>query len=171
MPVSWYVIQSKVNREEALHQQLIAKGLDVFYPWIRVSPVNPRSRKLKPYFPGYMFVNVDVEQTGLSLLQYCPFSRGLVSFDSEPAPVAEALIVALRNKVEAINAAGESASAGLEHGARVHIHSGPFAGYDAIFDEKLPGNERVRVLLLLLNDRRLRLELKVGQIKLEEKHS
>jgi transcription antitermination factor NusG len=162
---SWFAMQSKPNREEALHQQLVAKDVEVFYPWIRVTPVNPRSRKKRPYFPGYLFVNVDFEKIGASLLQYCPFAKGLVSFDREPAPVSEVLIGAIRRKVDEINATGGDSYAGLEPGVRVHIHSGPFAGYDAIFDEKLPGRERVRVLLMLLNDQYRKLDLQVGQIK------
>ena len=165
MSSSWFVIQSKPNREDALYQQLLAKDLDVFYPWIHVTPVNPRSRKIKPYFPGYLFVNVDLEMTGIAILQYTPFAKGLVSFDQEPAPVAEALIDAIRRKVDLINNTGGESYIGLTPGARVKIQSGPFEGYDAIFDERLPGRERVRVLLLLINDQRRRVELNVGMIK------
>jgi hypothetical protein len=46
------------------------------------------------------------------------------------------------------------------------ISDGPFAGYEAIFDARVPGSERVRVLLQLLNSQRqVPLELTAGQIK------
>jgi transcriptional antiterminator RfaH len=167
LALSWYVIQSKPNREDALCQQLLAKGLTVYYPWIRVTPVNPRSRKNKAYFPSYLFVNVDLEASGASLLQYCPFAKGLVSFDSEPAAVSETLVTAIRQKVDAINSERGHAQPALAPGDRVYIHSGPFAGYDAIFDEKLSGRERVRVLLLLLNNKYQPLVLQASQIKPE----
>jgi len=48
----------------------------------------------------------------------------------------------------------------------VVISDGPFAGYEAIFDTRLPGSERVRVLLQLLNSqRRVPVELNAGQIQ------
>jgi transcriptional antiterminator RfaH len=158
-------MQSKPNREEALFQQLIAKDIEVYYPWIHVTPVNPRSRKKRPYFPSYLFVKADLDRLGASFLQFCPFAKGLVCFDREPSPVAEPLIVAIRQKVDELNSREADAYAGLERGARLHIHSGLFAGYDAIFDEKLPGCERVRVLLMLINDQQRKVELRIDQVK------
>ncbi len=167
MPSYWYVMQSKPNREDALFQQLSTKEVEVYYPWIRVAPVNPRSRKIKAYFPGYLFVNVNIEKIGASVLQFCPFAKGLVTFDREPVAVSDALVAALRVKLDAINNTVRQSYSGLAQGDLVHIHSGPFAGYNAIFDERLPGQERVKVLLLLINNNRQKLELQINQIKPE----
>ena len=106
MPSSWYVMQSKPNREEALYSELIARDVEVFFPRIRVNPVNPRARKIKAYFPGYMFVHVDLEKVGLSFLQYMPFAKGMVSFEREPAIVPEGLIQAIQHRVEDVNRTG-----------------------------------------------------------------
>ena len=57
----WYVMQSKPNKEELLYEQLRTRDIDAYYPCIKVQPVNPRARKLKPYFPGYLFIKVDPE--------------------------------------------------------------------------------------------------------------
>jgi transcriptional antiterminator RfaH len=48
----------------------------------------------------------------------------------------------------------------LQPGDPVRIVSGPFAGYEAVFDMRLPDSERVQVLLAFLSDypQRLRLE-------------
>ena len=37
-------------------------------------------------------------------------------------------------------------------GETVMVHSGPFAGYEAIFDVRLPGTERVRILLKIAQE-------------------
>ena len=47
-----------------------SQDYEVFYPCLRIHPVNPRSRKIVPYFPGYLFVEADLE---------------LVVFPTEPA--------------------------------------------------------------------------------------
>jgi transcription antitermination factor NusG len=165
MSEQWYVLRSKPNKEDALWQELTARSYEVFYPQIHVKPVNPRSRKIRPYFPGYLFVNVDLPVIGYSALAWMPYSYGLVFFDSEPASVPDVLIDALRRHMDAVNAAGGELFDGLKQGETISIQAGPFAGYEAIFDARLPGSERVRVLLKLLNKNQVPLELPAGQIK------
>jgi transcription antitermination factor NusG len=161
----WYTLHSHPRKEEVLCHQMETHGVEVFYPRLRVNPVNPRARKVLPYFPGYMFVHVDITQTGLSFFQWMPFATGLVSFGGEPAVVPDALINAIRQRTQQIAASGGETFDGLIHGDVVLIHDGPFAGYEGIFDVRLPGNERVRVLLKMLSERNLPVELNVGQIK------
>ncbi len=164
MSADWYVLRSKARKEDALYAQVVQRGLEVFYPRLRVNPVNPRSRKVRPYFPGYMFVRVDLEAVGLSVLQWMPNSLGLVQFGGEPATVPDSMINAIRKRTEEIAAAGGELFTDVAPGDKVRIHTGPFAGYDAIFDARLPGTERVRVLLQFLNERRVSVELHAGQI-------
>lgn len=164
MSVSWYVIRSKPNKEEFLAGQLSAYGVKVFYPRIRVKTVNPRARKLKAYFPSYLFVNVDLEVVGISTLHWMPGAVNLVSFDGEPAPVPDLLISAIERQVDHINSSQKNMLHGLKHGDPVIIQDGPFAGYEAIFDEQVPGRERVRVLLNYLQNRQVPVELGENQI-------
>lgn len=165
MPEKWYAIASHPNKEDVLWQHLQSRNVEVFYPRIRVNAVNPRSRKIRPYFPGYLFVRTDVEETGLSTFQYMPHAKGLICFGGEPSVVPETLIQAIRQRVGEIAQAGGEIFDGLKEGDPVLIESGPLAGYEAIFDLRLPGSERVRVLLKMLSDRQIPVELSVGQIR------
>ncbi len=54
---------------------------------------------------------------------------------------------------------------GLKSGDLVSVHAGPFAGYKAVFDARLAGGERVRVLLELLGGRCNPVELNAAQIE------
>ncbi len=166
MATQWYALRSKPRKEDVVWRQTINQGYDVYYPRLKVQPVNPRSRKLVPYFPGYMFVNIDIESIGISSFQWMPHAIGLVTFGDEPAIVPENLIYTIKHRVNEIVAAGGELFHGLNKGDTVFIEDGPFAGYEAIFDTRIPGTERVRVLLQLLNDKRLvPVELKAGQIR------
>jgi len=165
----WYAIRSKPNKEDFLARQFEAQGMKVFYPRIRVRVVNPRARKVRPYFPGYLFVQVDLEQVSLSVLQWMPGAMGLVSFGSVPASVPENLINAIRKRVDEVNASDRDLIKGLSQGQIVTIQAGPFAGYEAVFDARLSGDERVRVLLKLINKQQLPLDLPSGQIQLKTK--
>lgn len=163
--MNWYVIRSKPHKEVSLWREVRARGLECFYPQLHVHPVNPRSRTVRPYFPGYLFLKADLASVGVSALQWMPFSQGLVSFGGEPAQVPDELVHAIRRRVEQINAAGGEQLEGLKRGETVVIHEGPFDGYEAIFDGRLPGNERVRVLLELLEARQMKIELPAIQIQ------
>ncbi len=165
MSLQWFVLRSKPNKEMALWRELSARGLESFYPQLYVRPVNPRSRKIRSYFPGYLFIHTEIEQVGISTFQWIPFSSGLVSFDGLPAAVPDNLIQAIRRHVDEINAAGGEQLAGLKQGEAVVIRGGPFDGYEAIFDARLAGTERVRVLLKLLKVRQMNLELPAAQIQ------
>ncbi len=166
----WYVMHSKPNKEELLYEQLRTRNIDAYYPRIKVQPVNPRARKRKPYFPGYLFIQADLDSLGTSTLRWMPGALGLVDFGSDPASVPDELLKAIKEKVEYANALDKNPVERFRCGEVVTIEAGPFAGYQAIFNSRLPGHERVRVLLQLLSDRQIGVELSVNQIRQQEQH-
>lgn len=163
----WYVMHSKTNKEEFLYEQLRSQDIDAYYPFIRVNPVNPRAKKTKPYFPGYLFIRVDLEKIGTSMLKWAPGSIGLVRFGGEYARVPDFVIEEIRRNLEIINANGNKKPQRFKSGDVVEIRSKPFDKYQAIFDSHIPGRERVRVLLQLLNDRQISVELSPEEIELK----
>jgi len=165
MPLHWYALRSKPRKEEVVWKQVRDRGIEVFLPRLRVHPINPRAQKVKPYFPGYLFVRADIDALGLSTFQWLPHTVGLVSFGGEPAPVPDHMIYAIQKRVEEIAAAGGEIFDGLKPGDVVQINYGPFQGYEAIFDARLPGTIRVRVLLQFLSDRRVPVELDAAHIQ------
>ena len=166
MTSCWYVLRSKPCKEDALREQLRARGMDLYHPCIKIRPVNPRSRSVRPYFPGYIFIHADLDQVGFSALQWLPFSLGLVSFGGTPASVPQELIHAVQKCVDRINAAGGEQANRFTPGEVVVIQGGAFDGYQAIFDTQLPGDERARVLLKFLQVRQTPLELPLANIRL-----
>lgn len=165
MSSDWYVLHSKPRKEEFLLDQLLSHGFEAYCPLLRVAPVNPRARKRVPYFPGYLFVRVDLTLEKASSLQWMPGASGFVAFGGEPARVPEGLIPTLQARVEAINVAGGETLHELRPGQPVRVTAGPFAGYEAIFDARLPGSERVRVLLFLLQKRQVPVELPASHVQ------
>lgn len=165
MGEQWYALRSKPNKEEALCNETAARGLEVFYPRLRVQPVNPRARTVKAYFPGYLFVRYDLEAQGFSALAWIPYSQGPVCCDGQPSPVPEALIEAIRRRLEQINQEGGESAEGLHKGDALIVQAGPFAGLEAIFDAKASGAERVRVLLRLLGGAQVTAELPAAQVR------
>lgn len=163
--LGWYVMHSKPQKEKWLLKQLDALNIEVYYPRLRSKARKLDSRIFKPYFPGYMFVNVDLELTGTSMLEWIPGSLGLISFGGEPARVPEALLQKIRRHVDEINAARARIVESLRPGDEVVIFSGPLAGYDAIFCNRLRDTERVQVLLKALQDQQMKIDLQVDHIR------
>lgn len=172
MANDWYVLHVKPHKERPVNELLQSKDIDTFYPALKVEPVNPRARKERPLFPGYIFVNIDVEEEGPNTLRWTEGTHGLVAFDGEPAIVPENVIQAIKQRLAEIQAQGGIQASMLKKGDHVRIVEGPLAGYEAIFDMRLPGKDRVQVLLAFLSTQPKRLQINQSQlIKVPDKPS
>lgn len=160
MTAHWYTYNSQPNKEDMLWHQLQSRDLEGYYPRLTYKPVNPRARKIRPFFPGYLFIHVDLEQVGISTLNYLPYSKGLVCFGGEPAIVHETLVQTLISRLEIMNKEKQSTLIGNLHpGDKLEISDGLFKGYDAFFDEALTGKERSRILIKTLSNQAMRIEI------------
>ncbi|MDX1413438.1 MAG: transcription termination/antitermination NusG family protein [Candidatus Promineifilaceae bacterium] len=167
--MDWYALRVKPHKERTVFERLQSEEIEVYFPQVKVKPKNPRAAKKKPYFPGYMFVHVNLEEVGFNTFNWMPGTLGLVSFDGIPASVPAKLILELQQRLAEIDAAGGLEIAGLEHGDHVRIIEGPFAGYEAIFDMRLSGSDRVQVLLAFMSKHLQPVKIDVTDIKKIEK--
>ena len=159
MAKSWYVLHSKPNRERFLFSQLQHREIETFYPRLRVEPINPRARKVRPFFPGYLFIHIDLDKTPLSSVAYIPGAQRVVSFDYEPAVVPDEVISMIKSNVSRINRQQKEPQTTLKPGDPVEVKGGPFAGYHAIFDASLKGSDRVRLLIKLLHGQQIKVQV------------
>lgn len=173
MTAHWYALHVKPHKERYVYERLLSPeslasllkvevapaSIDAFFPAVRVKPVNPRAAKIRPYFPGYLFVYVDLETLGDAAFNWIPGAHGLVRFGDAPAMVPEPLIRELKDRMAQLAAAGALQVDKYKPGDLVRITGGPFAGYEAIFDAHLPGRDRVQVLLAFLSSHPQRVQL------------
>lgn len=164
MSSNWYVLSIKAHKEQPVHRYLQNNRIETYFPTMRVNGVNSRSRSTRPLFPGYMFVNIDLDREGENRLRWIPGTRGLVRFGNHPATVPENIIAELRKQVQVINATAHKPRR-LQKGDRVRIISGPFKGYEAIFDAHLSGKDRVQVLLTFLSQHPRRVRMSVRDVE------
>lgn len=183
MTNQWYTLHVKPHRERSVHKLLLSpaslptltvledpeQGFEVFFPSYRVKPVNPRSARVRPYFPGYLFVFVDLDAVGTHAFDRIPGTHGLVAFGDEPAIVPPNLIDSLQRRMAELALTGEESAKQFQPGDPLDITAGPFAGYEALFDEQLPGTERVQVLLSFLNKNPIKLKLDVDSVQKKSK--
>lgn len=144
----WYVLHTKPHKERQVEGYFFERGFEVFYP---TTPA-PRRRgraDTRAFFPCYLFVKTDIAQVGLWKLQYAPGVHRVVTIDDEPVPVNDDVIQAIRTRLAhstIVDARGEI----LKPGDNVVITSGPLADLEAVFDQQLSPQGRVRVLVTLL---------------------
>jgi transcription antitermination factor NusG len=162
----WYVARSKPRNEELLWSQFCLQSFETYYPRVKVKTVNPRARKVQPYFPGYLFVRIDLDLTGKSIIEWMPGGVGLVSFGDEPAFIPDNLICAIKQQIENLKMAFRESVNPLCKGDNVAIQAGVFTGYEGIFDTQLSGTDRARVLLSLLDNRQISVEMPASCIHL-----
>jgi len=146
---AWYAIHTKPRQEEVAAGQLGRRGMEVFLP-----RVTERRRgeppRVRPFFPGYLFVQADLEAVGISALQWVPGVCRLVAFGGVPARVPEAAIVLVRKQLARLEAMGGFPRARFQPGERVRLKEGPLAGLEAIFEGPVGPAERVRILIRFL---------------------
>jgi transcriptional antiterminator RfaH len=166
MSAHWYTYHSHPHKEDMLAHQIECHDMQCYYPRLTVTPVNPRSRRIRPYFPGYLFVYTDLETVGFSTIQYMPYSTGLVEFGGEPAVVPDELIVSLQKRLQQLeleNKTGDQIN--FKPGDPVVITGGVLDGYEAIFDASLSGKERSRILIKTLNHYAMKMEVSNKTLK------
>ena len=66
-PRKWYAVWTKSHCEQIVHDQLAAKGFELFLPEIDVWSSRAGTRRLisTPMFPGYLFVHHEMDKTGV----------------------------------------------------------------------------------------------------------
>jgi len=162
---AWYALRCKPNMEFSVWNQLLDRDVETYFPTLRVKPVNPRSRKEVPFFPGYLFVQGTVDQFYQKKVIWMPGALRLVSFDGVPAPIAETLISGIKNQVERMNERARQTKPQFEPGQRVWVEDGEMAGFAAVFEKCVNGHERVCVLLEMMRGRLVRVEVPLRAVQ------
>jgi transcriptional antiterminator RfaH len=146
---SWYVVHCRRPKEfyaeAALRERL---GIHTYLP-IAVSRVGGVTREI-PFFPGYLFVNAVLDEGALSKINTTPGVVRLVEFAGERPAVPDALVSAIKERLEALNAQGGRPSHNFHVGDTVELKSGPFSGLTAIFRGPTTPAARVKILLEFL---------------------
>lgn len=161
----WYVVQSKPRNEELLWRQLSLRNVESYYPCIHVKTVNPRAKKVRPFFPGYLFCHIDLELVSKSSIEWIPGGYGLVSFGNEPASISGDLVLAIKQKLENLKELSGENTNSLRKGNKVVVNNGVLKGYEGIFDSHLSGTDRVRVLMSIMEKRKIFIEMPSSCVK------
>jgi transcription elongation factor/antiterminator RfaH len=147
----WYLVRTQTTREIFAAGQLMRQGFDVFLPKQLKTIRHARRLRvaLAAYFPGYLFVGLDLARDRWRSVNGTLGVAHLVGQGERPTPAPRGVVEAL---IEAADARGVIVGPPLETGQKVRITAGAFADQLAVI-ERLDDAGRVRVLLDLVSGR------------------
>ncbi|HYD49259.1 MAG TPA: transcription termination/antitermination NusG family protein [Terriglobales bacterium] len=142
----WYVVSTKLRKEAFAQEQLGRRGVATFLPRLVEAP-RPERPTIGALFPGYLFLNIDLEEQFFDVV-WTPGVKRFVGFGALPLPIEQRVIDFLieRSGPEGIIRLARV----FDTGDLVRIKHGPFEGLIGIVEAPVPARGRVRVLLELL---------------------
>jgi len=145
---NWYCLYTKPRMEYRVHQALVTRGIESYLPELPLSARDRRRGIRRPFFPRYLFARMMLADN----LLWVQWTVGLVrilSFGDSPVIVDNAIIEMLKeNLAERIRMEAEYGQ--FRPGERVRVIEGPFRGFEAVFDRRLSGSGRVKILIEFL---------------------
>ncbi len=156
----WYLIQSRPRQADRAQENLSRQGYTTFQPRFQVPRIR-RGRRMQvetELFPNYLFIRLNRWSDNWYPVRSTRGVARMVTFGSDPLPVADALIEAIRERI-----AQRQVEPAFKPGDAVELIDGPFAGLNAVFAAERD-EERV-VLLIELLHRQLRVTAPVTSIR------
>ena len=150
----WYLVKTKPRMEDMAEVNLTNQGIEYFLPRFTNG-----KREGKVIFPGYIFIKPKMGDT----FQAIRSTRGIsdfVRFEMSFANASDETIDKLKEAVDVMNDLMDQTSL-HQKGEEVFIKSGPFKGFNAIF-QKYNSDESAFVLInFLRSEQRLSLKLEM----------
>ncbi|WP_192361921.1 transcription termination/antitermination NusG family protein [Mesorhizobium mediterraneum] len=146
----WYAASVFPGKEDVAERHLRMQGFHPFTPRCEKTTRHARRIETRPaaYFPGYMFIALDVALQRWRSVNGTFGVRSLIMQGERPLPVPSGLVerfIALTGRDGLLDFSG-----GLAAGASVRILSGPFAEMIGRLDRLDPAG-RARVLVAIMN--------------------
>lgn len=146
----WFALHTRPYSERTVAVRLERHDIETYVP-VTESKSDRSDARPVPFFPGYMFICVDMDKANPSHWRFTPGVRYLVKYGQEPVTVDEELIETIARGLAALETRQQQPRARFEHGERVRITSGPLQDMIAIFDGPPEPAERVQILLEVMS--------------------
>ena len=160
----WVAVATHPNAEGQAVQNLKRQGYECYCPCTRVPRRHARRHETveRPFFPGYLFVRLDLARDRWRPIMYSRGVRTIVRFGEEPGIVPEGVVEGLMARESDGGLGPPPASERLEVGQQVSLHGTPFHEFICTVQSIEP-RDRVCVLLDLMQ-RKVRMVVPSGNV-------
>jgi transcriptional antiterminator NusG len=171
----WYIVhtysgfeqKAKAALEERVRSLKVEdKFGDVVVPVERVQELGKggeRKVSSRKFFPGYMFVNMQLDEETWHVVKNTPKVTGFVGHATMPPEVPESEVMAIRRQMEE-GALRPKPKVLFEVGEAVKVINGPFQDFNGTVEEVRPEKGKVRVLISIFG-RATPVELEFVQVE------
>lgn len=148
----WYALHTKVHAEQKAARELHRHGIETYVPEISSKTGKSAKSTLKrvAFFPGYLFMNVDLSSTNAVHWRWATGVRHIVSYGDRPVAIPEEIIGLIRRQLAQQETEVLNRTHKFKKGDYVRIAEGPFSDMLAIFEGPNTATERVTVLMEFL---------------------
>ena len=149
--MNWYAVQTQPNRENLAVSHLKRQGFDVWLPLIEriIRHARQTKRVRRPLFPGYLFIEADLEHQDLSVIRSTLGCIAFLRHGVRPALVPNQVMASIKEAEDVLHGRFEI-NQGFTRGSKYELMEQGFNGHTATF-LALDGKDRARVLVTLLN--------------------
>lgn len=180
MDHKWYVVHTYSgyeNRvEQALYERVERLGLQELFTEVLVprendnmpEPAKGERRSNRKFFPGYIFVKMELTTATWHLVNDTPRVSGFVGGGKEPGsvrPVPEREVLRITDQIEE-GTARVTPTQRFEEGETVRVTDGPFANFNGTVNEVNYDKGRLRVLVSIFG-RATPVDLEFSQVEKE----
>jgi transcriptional antiterminator NusG len=175
MALQWYVVHAYSNYEQkvkaSLRERIKRFGLEdkfgeILIPTEEVVEMRDgqRRRSERKFFPGYVLVQMEMNDETWHLVKEAPKVLGFIGGTSDkPAPISDAEANAILNRVQE-GADKPRPKVLFEPGEVVRVTSGPFNDFNGVVETVNYEKSKVRVAVQILG-RSTPVELDFGQVE------
>ncbi len=161
----WYAVHTHARAEFKAHEHLCRQNYQAYLP--RYAKVVRHARRthrvLRPMFPSYLFVTLDLTVQGWRSIRSTIGIADIVRFGDHPASLPPGFIESLTSQEDNEGNIHFALSNRLKCGDPVAILSGPFSRLVGVC-EKMNEDERIAILLDLLG-RKVRVRLDIEAVE------
>ncbi|MBX7143354.1 MAG: transcription termination/antitermination protein NusG [Oligoflexia bacterium] len=155
--LKWYVVHAhsgfEVKAKQALEERIRQSKLQAHFGEVRVPQETvvelvrgQKKTSNRKFFPGYILVQMDLNQDTWHLVKETPKITGFVGDAMSPSPLSEDEVARIVSQVEE-GAASPRAKANFEQGETVKVIDGPFTDFNGTVEEVKPEKGKVKVLI------------------------
>lgn len=148
MPLRWYAARTQPRAEILAAAQLSRDGFNVYNPRIRVTDSHLANVDLS-LFPGYLFIQCDLETISGPFFRPAHRILGWVNFDDEIPWLSDEVISEIKSRAELINREG-GVRVKFKPGELVQIISDTYQGIGEVVEDAKSAESKVKVLLEFL---------------------
>lgn len=161
----WYAVHTHAREELKALSHLQRQDYHVYLPRYakKIRHARKSERVVRPFFPRYLFVNLNLAITGWRSIRSTVGVTGIVCFGDQPAPLPGGVIEAIQSQEDADGFIQLAHQNSLKLGDSIVVLSGPFAHQLGLCDG-VSDNKRVAILLDLLG-RKVRVLLDVEAVE------